>query len=306
MMPPELLHTSGSGLMKYMFQSMQFYIGETKLRDEIDKMHIRVLLDMKRQSDRDFPRGSMRNGIIDDTKCQSEERKGNLFLLLCIASTNLGSEKLQTALRYDDDTWKKWLKFVKLYLSMEEWFHDSNPKEEVDQSRPLIGKVLRLLQELFPRDGIGNGYNLPKMHGMTKFQFYMKRYGSAMNFYGGTGESARKVFVAGQKTQRRVSEFASQVATQYNSMIVTTKTLLSVDSNDNSPTRLHCTLPIGDDVNDGDDVRFQLSGQYSLCITEILTEEAAGGADIYPQWKTNVNNVNYKFCLHPRLVTAII
>jgi hypothetical protein len=61
--------------------------------------------------------------------------------------------------------------------------HDSNPKEEVDQSRPLIGKVLRLLQELFPRDGIGNGYNLSKMHGMTKFQFYMKRYGSAINFY---------------------------------------------------------------------------------------------------------------------------
>jgi hypothetical protein len=92
-------------------------------------------------------------------------------------------------------------------------------------------------------------------------------------------------------------------------MIVTTKTLLSVDSNDNSPTRLHCTLPIGDDVNDGDDVRFQLSGQYSLCITEILTEEAAGGADIYPQWKTNVNDVktnNYKFRLHPHLVTAII
>jgi len=61
----------------------------------------------------------------------------------------LGGKKLQTALRYDDYTWKKWLKFVKLYLSMEEWFHDSNPKEEVDQSRPLIGKVLRLLQELF-------------------------------------------------------------------------------------------------------------------------------------------------------------
>jgi len=183
MMPPELLHTSGSGLIKYMFQSMQFYIGETKLRDDIDKMHIRVLFDVKRQSDRDFPRVSMRNGIIDDTKCESEERKGNLFLLLCIASTRLGGEKLQTALRYDDNTWKKWLKFVKLYLSMEEWFHDSNPKEEVDQSRPLIGKVLRSLQELFPRDGIGNGYNLPKMHGMTKVQFYMKRYGSAINFY---------------------------------------------------------------------------------------------------------------------------
>jgi hypothetical protein len=98
----------------------------------------------------------MRNGIIDDTKCQAEERKGNLFLLLCIGTTVLGSEKLQTALGYDKRTWKKWLQFLKLYLSMDEWFHDSNPKEEVNNAKPLIAKVLQALQKLFPRDGTGN------------------------------------------------------------------------------------------------------------------------------------------------------
>ncbi len=115
MMPPELLHALQGGLIKYMFQFMQWYIGASKLRDEIDKMHIQMLFDVRRQSDRDFLRGSIRNGIIDDMKCQSEERKGNLFLLLCIGSTALGGEKLQTALRYNDRTWKKWLGFVKLY-----------------------------------------------------------------------------------------------------------------------------------------------------------------------------------------------
>ena len=66
----------------------------------------------------------------------------------------------------------------------------------------------------------------------------MKRYGSAMNFYGGTGESAHKIFVKapGQKTQRRVSEFASQVATQYYNMIITTKALGSIDTYNNSIT----------------------------------------------------------------------
>ena len=162
MMPPELMHASMAGMLKYIFQSMQLYIGSTKLRDEIDKMHVRMLLDVKRQSDRDFPRGSMRNGIIDDTKCQAEERKGNLFLLLCIGGTVLGGEKLQTALRYDDRTWKKWLQFIKLYLSMEQWFQDSNPKEEVNNARPLIAKVLRSLQNLFPREGTGNEYNIQK------------------------------------------------------------------------------------------------------------------------------------------------
>ena len=86
---------------------------------------------------------------------------------------------------------------------MEQWFHDSNPKEEVNNARPLIAKVLQSLQNLFPREGTGNKYNIPKMHAMTKLQFYIKWYGSPINFYGGTGESAHKLFVKapGLKTQ---------------------------------------------------------------------------------------------------------
>jgi hypothetical protein len=82
--------------------------------------------------------------------------------------------------------------FIKLYLSMCEWFHDCNDKEVVNQARPIIAKVLKMLQWLFPREENSNGYCIPKMHGMAKFQSYIKRYGSAMNFYGGTGESAHK------------------------------------------------------------------------------------------------------------------
>ena len=57
---------------------------------------------------------------------------------------------------------------------------------------------------------------------MQKFQLYIKRYGSAMNFYGGTGESAHKQFVKapGQKTQGRVSEFARQTAQQFYDKLV--------------------------------------------------------------------------------------
>ena len=39
-------------------------------------------------------------------------------------------------------------------------------------------------QWLFPREENSNGYCIPKMHGMAKFQSYIKRYGSAMNFKG--------------------------------------------------------------------------------------------------------------------------
>jgi hypothetical protein len=61
------------------------------------------------------------------------------------------------------------------------------------------------------------------MHGMTKMQEYMKLFGSGINFYGGPGEAAHKTFVkmAGQKTQRRVNEFAKQTANQYYYMMLT-------------------------------------------------------------------------------------
>ena len=42
MMPSELLHTSGSGLIKYMFESLQWQIGSGKICDDIDKLHVRV------------------------------------------------------------------------------------------------------------------------------------------------------------------------------------------------------------------------------------------------------------------------
>jgi hypothetical protein len=54
----------------------------------------------------------MRNGLINGTKFQSEERKGKLFLLLCIANMTHGSEKLQSGLGYSNAKWKKWLKFI--------------------------------------------------------------------------------------------------------------------------------------------------------------------------------------------------
>jgi hypothetical protein len=85
----------------------------------------------------------MRNGLIDGTKCQAEKRRGNLFLLLCIAHTLEGSEVLQKGLQYSQHKWVKWLKFLKLYLSMEVWFHDSNDKVGGDNAKPLVGKVLQ-------------------------------------------------------------------------------------------------------------------------------------------------------------------
>jgi hypothetical protein len=68
----------------------------------------------------------MRNGLIDGTKCQSSEQKGNLFQLLCIAQTTNGSRVMMRSLSLSDTKWKQYIEFLKLYLGIEEWFHDSN------------------------------------------------------------------------------------------------------------------------------------------------------------------------------------
>jgi hypothetical protein len=143
-------------------------MGGGRDRDLIDQQHIEISQLLKRQSERDFPRGSMRNGLIDGTKCQSSERKGNLFRLLCIAHTAIGSSTLKRSLSLSESRWKLFLEFLKQYLSMEEWFHDSNEKEEVRHAREQISNVLLMLQKLFPRPTKTNGYKIPKMHGMTK------------------------------------------------------------------------------------------------------------------------------------------
>jgi hypothetical protein len=105
----------------------------------------------------------MHNGLIDGTKCQAEERRGNSILLFCIAHALEGSEILQKGFQYSQHKWVKWLKFLKLYLSMEEWFHNSNNKVEVDNAKLLIGEVLQTLQALFPREDKTNGYCTDKI-----------------------------------------------------------------------------------------------------------------------------------------------
>ena len=112
----------------------------------------------------------MRNGLIDGTKCQSYERKGNLFRLLCIAYTTKGKNSLMKLLNSSESKWRQFIQFLKMYLAMEEWFHDCNDKEEVKGSRTEISKVLSNMQRLFLRDDNTNGYNIPKMLGMTKMQ----------------------------------------------------------------------------------------------------------------------------------------
>jgi hypothetical protein len=64
MTPPELLHTSGAGLILYMFRVIADKLGGGMIRNDLDAQHVRMM--------------TTRNGIVDGTKCQASERRGNL------------------------------------------------------------------------------------------------------------------------------------------------------------------------------------------------------------------------------------
>jgi hypothetical protein len=143
-----------------------------------------------------------------------------------------------------NDEWKSFLLFIRQYLALEEWFHAENDKEEVRQARQKIASVLnKLLQDLFPWGDGTHGYNIPKMHGMAKMQYFMFLFRCAINFFGGPGESSHKEFVKapGMKTQRRISEFAVQTARQYHHVMVT-KHVLTCMTMRNTALNAHATF----------------------------------------------------------------
>ncbi len=126
---------------------------------------------------------------------------------------------------------------------------------------------------------------------MTKNQIYIKRYGSAMNFYGGTGESAHKQFVKapGQNAQRRVSEFASQTAQQFYDILVTNHALHLCANEITIKSQCHTDVPSSN--HSIDDVSFDLKGKYTLEITTIVKQHIMNGDDIEVAWRNDRNKV---------------
>jgi len=59
---------------------------------------------------------------------------------------------LKTALDFSDIKWRKLIHFLKSYLAMEEWFHDSNNKDEVLFQRGNIQKFY-FITKILPQVG---------------------------------------------------------------------------------------------------------------------------------------------------------
>ena len=102
-------------------------------------------------------------------------------------------------------------KFIAKYLAMIEWMHTSNLKSEVVRAEPAVAHVMGELKILFPRVR-GNGWRIPKFHGMIKIVPFIMDFGCAYNFFGGPGESHHRYFLKqpGANTQRQQKLFVQQ------------------------------------------------------------------------------------------------
>ena len=223
MVPPELLHTTSEGITEYIIAdfgktliSRKYVKNGSEIAEEIEHVHQMMHSSKKRNSERDLPPSASRTGLLKNTLVNAVERRGNLNLLLCMTYTDHIYNLLHPVLAKHGSSIEEMQDCLKLYLSMEEWFHDHNPKEQVKSSRDLIARVIKLVQKVFPRTD-GHGWNLPKMHGLTKMQYYICLFGSGINFFGGPGECNHKRLVkdTGNNTQGRVDCFSSQVAIRY-------------------------------------------------------------------------------------------
>ncbi|KAL7543436.1 hypothetical protein ACHAWF_007383 [Thalassiosira exigua] len=123
MTPPELLHTTQEGLSKQQT--------DKKAKEVVDNLHHTFHVERGGNNERDFPRSASRTSFFQNTLVQPSERRGNLFILLCISHCQIAQLYFVDALkevRVDPD---EYFHALKLYLAMEDWFHSNNSIEEV-------------------------------------------------------------------------------------------------------------------------------------------------------------------------------
>jgi hypothetical protein len=94
--PAEMLHVSGTDVLKHMFGCLDKLIGgpnsKKKDKESFDDLHHSLVRDAEQQSEIDFSLMSIQNGITDGTKMCGSEQVDNCFVLLCVMHTHSGQK----------------------------------------------------------------------------------------------------------------------------------------------------------------------------------------------------------------------
>ena len=286
--PGEMLHAHCSGIIEYEIKVFVQMVGPNKsnqqVKNEIDMLHQTMVLDSMRQSERDEPRKSHRAGLCDGTRVTAMERLGNLHELLVMSYTTTGYNLIMPTLKKHRIRMGKWRDCIKLQLSFDKWVHDHNPINDVQNAQPIVSKMIGRIKECFPRN-TGNGWNIPKMHILSRMIPNMLRFGAAEVFSGQHGERFLMSAVKDVATNTRkqaptyVQEIASRV---WERGIINTAYHRGVEPYLND--EVHVTPPKIDTV----------SGEFTLS----CAINARGQGQYIVKWK-NPNRQKYHIPINP-------
>ncbi len=73
---------------------------------------------------------------------RATKRRGNMFRLLCLCHTDSIRHNLDGILHHSRINLANFFKCLKLYISMEEWFHENNLKQEANSANSLVAETL--------------------------------------------------------------------------------------------------------------------------------------------------------------------
>ncbi len=228
--PPEGLHTFGSGIYETLLGTVHDIVGvgnkHSTDKETINYLHLIIVETMKRQSELDMPKPMVKNGIMDGTQMGAMEQRANVLALVLTLKTKAGKLVFKKHCERDALSLSKMLKTAILLLACEKWCHSNLHVGDVDISGLAFRELKRLILKHYPCDKIckkGNGWRTPKFHAISKFPKYMKKYGSATNFNSGPGEHNLQDIVKhkAQNTNRQSAKFTSQIATRnYKSTLI--------------------------------------------------------------------------------------
>jgi hypothetical protein len=187
----------------------------------------------RRQSDREVPRTPFKNGVTDLTRLNGQEYPG-LVMLTLVALKGILNDKV-------DETWHDDIaSLLWMMLSLNEQMSSKIiSSTELDVLDDRIKVFLRKYKEVFGMVALANskvGLKKIKFHAAKHCVFYIKRYGSSENTFGGSLESALKSTVKEptKRTSRRHDHLCKELASrQHDRFCVSESNLHNKQSWDN-------------------------------------------------------------------------
>lgn len=244
-LPYEILHLFYLGLLKYLLTSLFNFVHvpsrvkrwytERKSGTERDKPDIpdnvkkrckfakaeferrfRVCrFAASRQSDRNVPRTNFNHGVSKLTRLTGQEYNGLCLLSMVVLEGLLGTTDARRRME------RKYVLLMWLSLSLEVWLtKDEYTEGELEELEEKINKYLKLFRDVVgPQREVMSkcGLRISKFHGLKHIPFYIRRFGSANNFFGGHLEAALKVVVKQQtaRTSRQHHRFLLDLMNRY-------------------------------------------------------------------------------------------